>query len=50
MRRIADMIARDTCVVLDGATGTEIPRRADIDVLTDDDALWGTRALLAIPG
>jgi S-methylmethionine-dependent homocysteine/selenocysteine methylase len=49
MRRIADMIARDTCVVLDGATGTEIPRRADIDVLTDDDALWGTRALVDQP-
>jgi S-methylmethionine-dependent homocysteine/selenocysteine methylase/SAM-dependent methyltransferase len=49
MRRIADMIARDTCVVLDGATGTEIPRRADIDILTDDDALWGTRALVDQP-
>lgn len=49
MRRIADMIARDTCVVLDGATGTEIPRRADVEILTDDDALWGTRALIDQP-
>jgi S-methylmethionine-dependent homocysteine/selenocysteine methylase/SAM-dependent methyltransferase len=46
--RIMDLIARDRCVVLDGATGTEL-----IEVLGDrpelEEHLWGLSAILDNP-
>jgi S-methylmethionine-dependent homocysteine/selenocysteine methylase/SAM-dependent methyltransferase len=47
--RVAGMIQRGECVVLDGATGTEIPRVGHTSVLDGDEALWGTRALIEQP-
>src|SRR6476661_2168212 len=46
--RIMDLIARDRCVVLDGATGTEL-----IEVAGDrperEEHLWGLSAILDMP-
>ena len=45
--RIAEMIAADRCVVLDGGTATELHGAGDRP--GDDERLWGTRALVAAP-
>lgn len=39
------MFAADHCVILDGATGTELSRADDSDYAVDE-RLWGTRALI----
>src|SRR5688500_8283377 len=45
--RIAGLIAAGRCVVLDGATSTELPAR---DLRPEqDEGLWGTQALLDEP-
>ena len=46
---MTELLGRDECVVLDGATGTEIPRLGDSQTLNEDEALWGTRALIDQP-
>lgn len=46
---VTELLGRDECVVLDGATGTEIPRLGDSQMLNEDEALWGTRALIDQP-
>jgi S-methylmethionine-dependent homocysteine/selenocysteine methylase/SAM-dependent methyltransferase len=46
-QRIADMIAADRCVVLDGGTATELHGAGDRP--GDDEGLWGTRALVQAP-
>lgn len=46
---VTELLGRDDCVVLDGATGTEIPRLGDSQMLNEDEALWGTRALIDQP-
>ncbi|MEA2456154.1 MAG: hypothetical protein QOI45_2416, partial [Thermoleophilaceae bacterium] len=45
--RIAELIAADRCVVLDGGTATELHGAGDRP--GDDENLWGTRALLETP-
>jgi S-methylmethionine-dependent homocysteine/selenocysteine methylase/SAM-dependent methyltransferase len=45
--RIAALIAAGRCVVLDGATGTELPGRDPR--FEQDERLWGTQALLDEP-
>ena len=45
--RIAEMIAADRCVVLDGGTATELHGAGDRP--GDDEGLWGTRALVHSP-
>lgn len=45
--RIAEMIAADRCVVLDGGTATELGGTGDRP--GDDEGLWGTRALVDVP-
>src|SRR5215204_4048106 len=45
--RIAEMIAADRCVVLDGGTATELHGAGDRP--GDDEGLWGTRALVDSP-
>jgi S-methylmethionine-dependent homocysteine/selenocysteine methylase/SAM-dependent methyltransferase len=45
--RIAEMIAADHCVVLDGGTATELHGAGDRP--GDDEGLWGTRALVHSP-
>jgi S-methylmethionine-dependent homocysteine/selenocysteine methylase/SAM-dependent methyltransferase len=45
--RIAEMIAADRCVVLDGGTATELHGEGDRP--GDDEGLWGTRALVHDP-
>jgi S-methylmethionine-dependent homocysteine/selenocysteine methylase/predicted RNA methylase len=47
--RVARLIADGTCVLLDGATATELPRVGATEILGGDDALWGTRALVDQP-
>ncbi|MDX6275854.1 MAG: hypothetical protein QOJ92_3064 [Frankiales bacterium] len=44
-RRISDKLAARECVILDGATGTELPGVSDAEHALDE-RLWGTRALL----
>ncbi|HEX3277868.1 MAG TPA: homocysteine S-methyltransferase family protein [Thermoleophilaceae bacterium] len=46
-QRIADKIAADQVVVLDGGTATEL--HGEGDVPGDDEGLWGTRALVHAP-
>ena len=46
-QRIAEMIAADQCVVLDGGTATELHGAGDRP--GDDEGLWGTRALVRAP-
>ncbi|MBA3264160.1 MAG: homocysteine S-methyltransferase family protein [Thermoleophilaceae bacterium] len=46
-RRIAELIADDQCVVLDGGTATELHGAGDRP--GDDEGLWGTRALVEAP-
>jgi S-methylmethionine-dependent homocysteine/selenocysteine methylase/SAM-dependent methyltransferase len=46
-QRIAEMIAADQCVVLDGGTATELHGAGDRP--GDDEGLWGTRALVQAP-
>ena len=47
-RRVLSLIERERCVVLDGATGTELPGvGAGHGEL--DERLWGTRALIDTP-
>lgn len=43
--RILDKIGAGSCVVLDGATGTELPHLSDAEHAVDE-RLWGTRALV----
>ena len=43
--RIVDKISAGACVVLDGATATELPHLSDADHAIDE-RLWGTRALV----
>jgi len=43
--RVVDKIGAGTCVVLDGATATELPHVSDADHALDE-RLWGTRALI----
>ena len=45
--RVTGLIAADRCVILDGGVGTELPKAAWAG--TDDDSLWGTRALVKAP-
>lgn len=44
-RRIVDKLATDACVILDGATATELPHLSDAEHALDE-RLWGTRALV----
>lgn len=44
-RRVARMIGEGRCVILDGATGTELPHLSDEEHALDE-RLWGTRALV----
>jgi S-methylmethionine-dependent homocysteine/selenocysteine methylase/predicted RNA methylase len=46
--RIAGMIAAGRCVLLDGGTATELPRRERAHAVLDE-RLWGTGALLDDP-
>ncbi len=43
--RIVDKIGEGSCVVLDGATATELPHLSDAEHAVDE-RLWGTRALV----
>jgi len=43
--RVLDKIGAGQCVVLDGATGTELPHLSDAEHAVDE-RLWGTRALV----
>ncbi len=43
--RIVDKIGAGVCVVLDGATATELPHLSDAEHAVDE-RLWGTRALV----
>ncbi len=43
--RILDKLGARTCVVLDGATATELPHLSDAEHAIDE-RLWGTRALV----
>jgi homocysteine S-methyltransferase len=43
--RIADKLGAGVCVVLDGATATELPHLSDAEHAVDE-RLWGTRALV----
>ena len=43
--RVLDKIGAGRCVVLDGATGTELPHLSDAEHAVDE-RLWGTRALV----
>jgi len=43
--RVLDKIGAGHCVVLDGATGTELPHLSDAEHAVDE-RLWGTRALV----
>jgi homocysteine S-methyltransferase len=47
-RHIQDLLAQEHCVVLDGATGTELPRTYSAGTPLDEE-LWGTRALIEAP-
>lgn len=47
-RRIQHLIDTDTCVLLDGATGTELPSAYSAGTPLDEE-LWGTRALIEEP-
>ena len=44
-RRIVEKLEAGACVILDGATGTELPHLTDADRALDE-RLWGTRALV----
>jgi S-methylmethionine-dependent homocysteine/selenocysteine methylase/SAM-dependent methyltransferase len=44
-RRIVDKLGARACVILDGATGTELPSLTDAEHALDE-RLWGTRALV----
>ena len=46
--RIRGMIARDECVILDGAMGTELIKVGGSD-RTESEQLWGLTALLEAP-
>ncbi|MGH2897559.1 MAG: homocysteine S-methyltransferase family protein, partial [Solirubrobacteraceae bacterium] len=43
--RIAGKLGEQTCVILDGATATELPHLSDAEHALDE-RLWGTRALV----
>jgi S-methylmethionine-dependent homocysteine/selenocysteine methylase/SAM-dependent methyltransferase len=43
--RVVDKIGAGACVVLDGATATELPHLSDAEHAVDE-RLWGTRALI----
>jgi S-methylmethionine-dependent homocysteine/selenocysteine methylase/SAM-dependent methyltransferase len=47
--RVTRAIEEDRCIVLDGATGTELPRLAARPGRDVDERLWGTRALIDTP-
>ncbi|HSI94144.1 MAG TPA: homocysteine S-methyltransferase family protein [Jiangellaceae bacterium] len=47
-RHIQQLLRDDRCVVLDGATGTELPRAYSAGTPLDEE-LWGTRALIEAP-
>jgi S-methylmethionine-dependent homocysteine/selenocysteine methylase/SAM-dependent methyltransferase len=44
-RRIVDKLDAGACVILDGATGTELPHLSDAEHALNE-RLWGTRALV----
>jgi S-methylmethionine-dependent homocysteine/selenocysteine methylase len=44
-RRVVEKLRTGTCVILDGATGTELPHVSDEEHALDE-RLWGTRALV----
>lgn len=44
-RRVREKLAAGACVILDGATGTELPHLTDAEHALDE-RLWGTRALV----
>jgi S-methylmethionine-dependent homocysteine/selenocysteine methylase/SAM-dependent methyltransferase len=44
-RRIVDKLGAGACVILDGATATELPHLSDAEHALDE-RLWGTRALV----
>ena len=48
--RVAGLIAAGRCVLLDGGTGTELPRDRESGPHALDERLWGTQALLDDPG
>ncbi|MQA17507.1 MAG: hypothetical protein GEV09_26455, partial [Pseudonocardiaceae bacterium] len=47
-RYIEELLASDRCVLLDGATGTELPRAYGGGTPLDEE-IWGTRALIEAP-
>ncbi len=47
-RRIEQLLAHDQCVILDGATGTELPSTYSAGTPLAEE-LWGTRALIDEP-
>jgi len=46
--RVIEKLLANECVILDGATGTELPRLTDAEHAADE-RLWGAHALLAEP-
>jgi S-methylmethionine-dependent homocysteine/selenocysteine methylase/SAM-dependent methyltransferase len=44
-RRVVEKLEAGSCVILDGATGTELPHLTDAERALDE-RLWGTRALV----
>jgi S-methylmethionine-dependent homocysteine/selenocysteine methylase/SAM-dependent methyltransferase len=47
--RIEQLLSRDQCVILDGGTATELEGRETPGYRLQDDAVWGTWALLNVP-
>jgi S-methylmethionine-dependent homocysteine/selenocysteine methylase/SAM-dependent methyltransferase len=47
--RIEDLLARERCVILDGAMGTELGREMPAAERGQEEALWGTWALVRNP-
>jgi S-methylmethionine-dependent homocysteine/selenocysteine methylase/SAM-dependent methyltransferase len=48
-RRVQELFARDACVMLDGGMATELGRVLPGDQRGQDEALWGTWALVHAP-
>jgi homocysteine S-methyltransferase len=47
-RHVQELLSKDRCVLLDGATGTQLPRRFSAGTPLDEE-VWGTRALIEAP-
>jgi hypothetical protein len=47
--RLEDLLARERCVILDGAMGTELGREMPAAERGQEEALWGTWALVRNP-